>query len=102
MLLDGGIRPTALLRAAVEVAAGLPGATSGPGEDGTGRAGTVVDHPLSTGGALRFVVDPDTGLPLEIVGVEESPVWVTQGPADSVPVEPTPEMAGCGDSWAIC
>uniref|UniRef100_UPI0018AA07F3 hypothetical protein n=1 Tax=Cellulomonas hominis TaxID=156981 RepID=UPI0018AA07F3 len=101
LLLDGGIRPTALLRAAVEVVESLPGATTTAGTDSRGRAGTVVEYPLGTGGVARLVVEPGTWLPLEIAAPGEHRVWVEQGPRDTVPVEPTLEIAGCV-AWETC
>lgn len=101
LLLDGGIRPTALLRAAVEVVESLPGATTTAGTDSRGRAGTVVEYPLGAGGVARLVVEPGTWLPLEIVAPGEHRVWVEQGPRDTVPVEPTLEIAGCL-TWETC
>lgn len=97
LLRDGGILPTGLLRAAVELAGGLPGATVTDGTDDRGRPGRVVEYRPSTGGTERLVVDPVTGLPLQVGDT----VYVEQRPAEDTPVEPTLEMAGCG-SWETC
>ncbi|MEN1976926.1 hypothetical protein [Cellulomonas olei] len=98
LLRDGGILPTDLLRAAVGVAGGLPGATVADGTDDRGRPGTVVEYRPSTGGTERLVVDPATGLPLQVGDA----VYLEQHSAEDTPVEPTLEMAGCGESWETC
>lgn len=95
-----GWLPTDLLRAAWQVAGSLPGSTLEPGEDSTGRAGEVLTRPGGVNGAERLVVDPATGLVLELE--QEGQVRVfQQGPADAVPVEPSLEATGC-TSWESC
>lgn len=101
-LLDGspGWLPTALLQAAWEVAGSLPGSTVVPGVDSLGRAGEVLTRPGTENGADRLVVDPATGLILEMDSGDGVRV-LQQSPADTVPLEPTLEMAGC-TAWESC
>ncbi|VTR77106.1 hypothetical protein [Cellulomonas hominis] len=100
LLLQGGTLPTDLLVAVWQVAKGLPGSTVTVGTDSIGRPGEILEYAASEGGVERTVVDPATGLVLEM-GSADHPAVVHQGPADSVPVEPTLEMAGC-TAWETC
>lgn len=95
-----GWLPTALLQAAWEVAGSLPGSTVVPGEDSLGRPGEVLTRPNEQNGPSRLVVDPATGLILEMNSGDAVRV-LQQAPADSVPLEPTLEMAGCV-AWETC
>lgn len=91
VLRDGGVLPTDLLRGVVEVAGSLPGATVSAGTDSRGRPGVVVAYTGSSGRTDRLVVDPVSWLPLQVGAA----VYVEQHPAEDLPVEPTPPIAGC-------
>jgi hypothetical protein len=97
---DAGWLPTALLQAAWQVAGSLPGSTVVAGEDSLGRAGEVLTRPGAQGGPERMVVDPATGLILEMNSGANTRV-IQQSPADSVPVQPSLEGTGCR-SWDTC
>ncbi|MET0435115.1 MAG: hypothetical protein ABW025_13190 [Cellulomonas sp.] len=95
-----GWLPTALLQAAWQVAGSLPGSTVVPGEDSLGRAGEVLTRPGAQGGAERIVVDPATGLILEMNSGANTRVF-QQSPAESVPAQPSLDGTGCR-SWDAC
>jgi hypothetical protein len=97
---DSGWLPTPLLQAAWQVARSLPGSTVVAGQDSLGRPGEVLTRPGAENGPERLVVDPTTGLILEMNSGDAVRV-LQQSPADTVPVEPTPEMAGC-TRWETC
>ncbi|HQY34416.1 MAG TPA: hypothetical protein PLS68_10660 [Actinotalea sp.] len=100
LLLDGGLLPVELRRAAWDVAAGLPGVTVTDGSDSTGRAGSVLAYP--TGGSVStLVADPLTGLLLEQSTGDGFTTYLEQGSVVAPPVEPTLDNAGCV-SWATC
>lgn len=101
-LLNGspGWLPTDLLLAVWQVAGSLPGSTVAPGQDALGREGEVLTRPGTENGSDRLVIDPKTGLLLEMGSGDDVRV-IQQGPADSVPLEPTLEMAGC-TAWETC
>lgn len=101
LLNDGAhLLPSDLLLAAWQVAGSLPGSTVEPGQDSLGRSGEVLTRPGTQNGSERLVIDPATGLLLEMNSGDAARV-IQQGPADGVPVEPTLEMAGC-TSWETC
>ncbi|WP_217615842.1 hypothetical protein [Cellulomonas sp. GbtcB1] len=95
-----GWLPTTLLQAAWQVAGSLPGSTVVPGEDSLGRAGEVLTRPGAQGGAERIVVDPATGLILEMNSGANTRVF-QQSPADAVPAQPSLDGTGCR-SWDAC
>jgi hypothetical protein len=95
-----GWLPTDLLLATWQVAGSLPGSTVAPGQDSLGRAGEVLTRPGTENGSDRLVIDQATGLLLEMNSGDGIRV-IQQGPADSVPLEPTLEMAGC-TAWETC
>jgi hypothetical protein len=95
-----GWMPTDLLLAMWQVAGSLPGSTVTAGEDSLGRPGEVLLRPGTQNGSDRLVIDPATGLLLEMNSGDRVRV-IQQGPADTVPVEPTLEMAGC-TAWESC
>jgi hypothetical protein len=95
-----GWLPTDLLLATWQVAGSLPGSTVAPGQDALGRPGEVLTRPGAENGPDRLVIDPATGLLLEMNSGDAVRV-IQQGPADTVPVEPTLEMAGC-TAWESC
>ncbi|NHT17170.1 hypothetical protein [Cellulomonas sp. IC4_254] len=101
-LLNGspGWLPTALLQAAWQVAGSLPGSTVVPGVDSLGRPGEVLTRPETVNGSDRLVVDPATGLILEMNSGDAIRL-LQQSPADTIPLEPTLEMAGC-TAWESC
>lgn len=91
---NAGWLPTGLLQAAWEVAGSLPGSTVVPGEDSSGRVGEVLTRPGAVNGPERLVVDPATGLVLELNAGADTRV-LTQAPADELPLDPARAMAGC-------
>lgn len=99
----GGLLPRELRDAYWQVAASLPGASVGPGEDGLARPGEVLRHPAAGGTENRLVRDPGTGLLLESRSArhDEVTTFLEQRTADGLPVPPTLERLGC-DTWAAC
>lgn len=95
-----GWLPTTLLQAAWQVAGSLPGSTVVAGEDSLGRAGEVLTRPGAEGGPERIVVDPATGLILEMNAGANTRV-LQQSPADAVPVQPSLDGTGC-TAWESC
>jgi hypothetical protein len=94
-----GLLPEDLRAAAWEVASGLPDVTTGTGTDQIGRTGLLLEY---TGqDATTLVLDESTHLLLETRSPGYNATFVTQGPADRTPIEPTLEMSGCG-SWESC
>lgn len=102
LLLEGGLQPDALRRAAWDVAAGLPAAAISTGTDSVSRTGEVLEYTDETGRPARLIRDPATGLLLEdSVGEDSVRVYIEQGPATELPVEPTLASSGCVD-WSTC
>lgn len=95
-----GLLPHDLRTAAAQVASGLSGVTTTSGADSTGRPGEVLDFDWANSSG-QLVLDAATGLVLEQSTGDSVAVYTTMGPADSTPIEPTPELAGCV-SWASC
>ncbi|HEY0187777.1 MAG TPA: hypothetical protein VGC67_09840 [Cellulomonas sp.] len=89
-----GLLPAELRAAAWQVATDLPGASVTTGTDDDGRTVEVLDY--GTGDAWReLMLDPTTSLVLQQSGRESRTVYLTQGPADSLPVQPTATSTGC-------
>ncbi|MCC2320346.1 hypothetical protein [Cellulomonas xiejunii] len=101
-LREGGLWAEDLRSALWAVAASLPGAEVGQGEDGLGRAGEVLRY-RDSAGELHQLVRDASGLLLEDSSPEEGSYtrYLEQRPVDDVPVEPTVETTGCFD-WATC
>jgi hypothetical protein len=99
----GGTLPTSLLLAARDAVAGVPGvvAVVQAPDDFSGRRYTVLEYTTSTGGAYRLVTDTSTGLLHEYTADGFSRYYTDTGPRDTVPVEPTLELAGC-TAWESC
>ena len=95
LLLQGGLIPADLRKAAWTVAAGLPSAVTSSGADRTGRPGEIMEY-TEDGSVARYVRDPGTGLLLEI-----GAVLMEQRAVPDVPVQPTLEMSGC-TRWETC
>lgn len=100
LMLTGGLLSPELRHALFVVASDLPGAEAALGVDTLGRSGTALQYAADEGG-VRLVVDPGTGLLLESSTPHDTTVYVTQHAADSLPVVPTLENAGCV-SWETC
>ncbi len=95
-----GLLPQDLRTALWRAADLLPDVDVTSGTDSPGRAGDVLDY-SGNEGPVRLVGDPVTGLLLEQASGDYATVYTTMGPADSTPIEPTLELAGC-TAWASC
>lgn len=105
LLAEGGLLPAELRHAVWTVGTRLPGVQVREAEDSTGRPGEVLEY-TQDGAPSALVRDPVTGLLLEeamYLGTDDawSRVYLEQRVADTVPVEPTLENAGCAD-WSTC
>ncbi len=100
LLVDGGLLPDDLRRAAWAVAADLPAAQASTGTDSTGRPGEIVEY-SQDGAVVRLVRDASTGLLLEKVTPDATRTYTEQRPSSDLPVEPTLENSGCA-SWESC
>ncbi|MBC7549933.1 MAG: hypothetical protein H7269_03355 [Cellulomonas sp.] len=100
LLERGALLPEALLNAAWDAAAEVPGSTITVGTDLSGRAGEVLTY-TGTEGPARLVRDPATGLLLEQGARSSVAHYSVQEFTDIIPLEPTLEMSGC-TAWSSC
>lgn len=100
---QGGLLSQDLRLALWQAAGTVPGATLTPATDPAGRSAARLEYTTSGGGTERLFVDPATVLELARTAADtgETVVVLEQGPASTIPRQPTLAWSGCAH-WQSC